>query len=352
MAGGAGVRFWPLSRNKKPKQFIDILGTGKTLLQQTFLRFRRIIPAENIFIVTSQEYESIVQDQLPELKPENILLEPCRRNTAPCIAYANYRILLQNPDANVVVAPSDHLILDENEFVAVIEKGLTFTSEHNALLTIGITPSRPETGYGYIQMKKGNLLGDEIREVKTFTEKPNLEMAKVFFDSGEFLWNSGIFVWKLSSIMESFSRHLPDVDLLFKTGRAAFGTSNEAAFIESTYKDCRSISIDYGIMEKANNVFVMAADFGWSDLGTWGSLYQQGEKDEMNNVLSGESIFSYGNSDCIIHSTSGKILVVKGLKDYIVVESDGDILVIPKSEEQEMRSVIDEIGLKSGFDRL
>ncbi len=352
MAGGAGVRFWPLSRNSHPKQFIDVLGTGKTLIQQTFNRFRKLIDVENIFVVTSQEYFDVVHEQLPELKADQILLEPSRRNTAPCIAYANYRIALKNPNANIIVAPSDHLILDEEAFLKAMEQGLDFTETNEALLTIGITPSRPETGYGYIQVKKIQRGVSEIQEVKTFTEKPNLEMAKVFLESGEFLWNSGIFIWKLSSIQASFSRFLPDVDLLFRTGKDSLGTPEEPSFIQNTYQVCRSISIDYGIMEKASNVFVLSADFGWSDLGTWGSLYQHGQPDEQGNVVQGDKIFAYDNSNCIIRSSGNKVMIVKGLQNFIVIESEGNLLICPMDEEQSIREMVEDVRKNLGSDSL
>ena len=271
MAGGVGSRFWPLSKTTKPKQFLDILGTGKSLLQQTFERFKKIIPEENILIVSHKDYKDLIFEQIPGIKPKQVLLEPMRKNTAVCIAYANFKILKDNPNANIVVAPSDHLIMREDEFLKVILKGLEFTQNTNALLTIGIKPSRPETGYGYIQVNGDNGKTD-LRKVKTFTEKPNYDMAKLFFESGEFFWNSGIFVWSLNSIINAFDLYMPDLNAQFQEDIQHLNTPTEEEFIENLYPKSKSISIDYAIMEKAENVYVICADFGWSDLGTWGSL--------------------------------------------------------------------------------
>lgn len=347
MAGGVGARFWPMSRANRPKQFIDILGTGQTLIQGTYKRFRELIPASNVYVVTSEEYFDLVREQLPELDDSQILLEPARRNTAPCIAYANARILKDNPDANIVVAPSDHLITKETEFLRIIQEGLDFVSKSDVLLTIGIKPSRPETGYGYIQIKEGKT-GIGIQKVKTFTEKPNLEMAKVFVESGEFFWNSGIFLWSLKSIQQSFAKNLSDIDVLFRQGLEFYGTDTERLFIQKAYAECRSISIDYGVMEKAENVYVFCADLGWSDLGTWGSLYEHSEKDEEANVLIGGSILSQENKKCVIHTAPGKVVVVRGLNDYLVVDTDNCLLILPKAEEQSIREVVDDVKLNFG----
>jgi len=346
MAGGVGARFWPMSRTVKPKQFIDILGTGKTLIQSTYSRFSSFIPDSNIFVVTSEEYADLVKEQLPSLPENQILLEPTRRNTAPCIAYANARIQQLNPDATIIVAPSDHLITKEEEFARIVKEGLEFVANHDVLLTIGIKPTRPETGYGYIQVKESKP-GYGIQKVKTFTEKPNLDMARVFVESGEFFWNSGIFIWSLREIQKSFATNLSDIDVLFKKGSEVMGTAGERNFIRASYADCRSISIDYGIMEKADNVYVFTADLGWSDLGTWGSLYEHSEQDQHRNVLFGEAIISQRNKGCIIHASNDKLMVVRGLSDYLVIDSDNCLLILPKSEEQSIREVVD--AAKEGF---
>jgi mannose-1-phosphate guanylyltransferase len=350
MAGGVGSRFWPLSKMNKPKQFLDILGTGRTLLQMTFDRFIKICPAENIYIVTSTNYKQIIKEQLPELSDEQILLEPARRNTAPCIAYANYKIFKKNPNANIVTTPSDHLILKENEFTKVIHEGLKFVSNKDAMLTLGIKPGKPETGYGYIQVNgnKNHIENKNIFKVKTFTEKPDKKLAKIFFDSGEFFWNAGIFIWSLKTIMNAFETHLPEIDSLFKEGIDVYNTKDEASFIKNTYNDCRNISIDYGIMEKADNVYVYGSNFGWADLGTWGSLHDNISKDENNNSIIGENIFSYNTENCIVNMPEEKLVVLQGLKNYIVVESDGVLLICKKEDEQEIKQYVNDVKLKLG----
>lgn len=350
MAGGVGSRFWPLSRTHKPKQFLDILGTGRSLLQMTFDRFTQVCPVENIYIVTSQIYKETIQEQLPELKEEQVLLEPARRNTAPCIAYANYKILKKNPNANIVTAPSDHLILKEDDFIKVIKEGLNFVSDKDAMLTLGIKPSRPETGYGYIQVN-GNKHVDEnknIYKVKTFTEKPNKELAKVFYESGEFFWNAGIFIWSLQSIMKAFETHLPEIDSLFKEGIDYYNTDKENDFIAETYSDCKNISIDYGVMEKADNVYVYCSNFGWADLGTWGSLHENISKDEQENSIIGDKVFAYDLKNCIVNMPEDKLVVLQGLEDYIVVDSDGILLVCKKEDEQEIKQYVNDVKLKLG----
>ena len=351
MAGGIGSRFWPLSRTKKPKQFLDILGTGKTLLQQTFERFNKYIPAENILIVTNEDYGDIILEQLPEINKNQVLLEPMRRNTAPCIAYANYKIQAINPSAKIVVAPSDHLILKENEFIEVLKMGLEFVDENESLLTLGIKPSRPETGYGYIQVNGGTEkieVNKSFRKVKTFTEKPDIKMAELFLESGDFYWNSGIFFWSLSTIMQSFSSFLPDVDNLFKEGSGIYNTDGEKEFISKTYPSCKNISIDYGIMEKAENVYVLCSDFGWSDLGTWGSLYDRLKKDELNNSIIGKNVFSYDTNNCIINLPDDKLAIIQGLDDYIVVDSDNILLICKKKDEQKIKQFVNDVKLEKG----
>lgn len=353
MAGGVGSRFWPVSRTQNPKQFIDILGVGRTLLQMTFDRFAKILPAENIYVVTNEIYRDVVLEQLPELSNEQVLGEPMRRNTAPCIAYANFKILKKNPDARIVVAPSDHLILNENEFLKVIGEGLEFVKTDNVLLTLGIEPSRPDTGYGYIQINKDikvNTENNSLNKVKTFTEKPDLELAKVFLKSGEFFWNSGIFLWSLKSIFKAFETHLPEVNSLFTEGIDLLNTEKEEEFINDTYANCKSISIDYGVMEKADNVFVYCADFGWSDLGTWGSLYDHSEKDENGNALKVDKHLLYDTKDCIIQSRNGKLMVLQGLEDYIVVDSKDVLLICRKQDEQQIRKFVNDANLQFGED--
>ncbi len=355
MAGGIGSRFWPLSKTERPKQFLDILGMGRTLLQQTYDRFIQLMPAEQIFIVSNLEYKELIIEQLPDLPVDNILLEPLRRNTAPCIDYANFRIHQKNPDANIVVAPSDHLIVKEAEFLQYVQEGLDFVDQNNALLTMGIVPSRPETGYGYIQSLQEKVKDYEstgLRKVKTFTEKPDLELAKVFMDSGDFYWNAGIFFWSLTSIMEAFDRHLPEIHSLFLEGEGQYGTASEAQFIEKTYSSCRNVSIDYGVMEKAENVYVLISDFGWSDLGTWGSLYEQLDKDDRKNTVTGKNVFMYDSSGNIVNVQDDKLVVLHGLDDYIVVQNDNIILVCRLEEEQKIKQFVNEIKAELGDDML
>jgi mannose-1-phosphate guanylyltransferase len=346
MGGGIGSRFWPFSREARPKQFLDFFGTGRSLLQMTVDRFKKILPVENIYIVTNNEYAQMVMDELPELKPDQVLLEPMRRNTAPCIAFAIYRISSFAPDANIVVAPSDHLILKEDQFVDIIQKALAFAGKHDTLLTLGIRPSRPETGYGYIQMSEEQL--DGVNKVKVFTEKPNLELAKVFFESGEFLWNSGIFIWNNRSIMEAFHKYLPEITNRFDQGIGEFGTGNEKAFIDENFPFCPNISIDYGIMEKAGNVYVQAAEFGWSDLGTWGSLYEISDKDkDANAALIANTLF-FDSSENVVTLPAGKLAVIQGLDGYIVAEADNVLLICRKGEEQRIKQFVADVKLKYG----
>jgi mannose-1-phosphate guanylyltransferase len=349
MAGGIGSRFWPMSRNNHPKQFIDILGTGKTLIRQTFERFLKICPPENIFIVTNELYLEHVYKLIPEISKEQVLAEPLRRNTAPCVAYSSFKIAAKNPNANIVVAPSDHVIKDEQGFHEAIIKALDFTAKNDALITLGIHPSRPDTGYGYIQFK--NEESDEkfkISKVKTFTEKPNLEMAKFFLKSGEFLWNAGIFVWNLKSIMKAFEDFLPEMYALFKEGKGFYDTTEEAEHVRKAYTHCTNISIDYGIMEKAKNVYVMSAEFGWSDLGTWKSLYENLDHDEKENAIVGNHVMVDKTSNCIINIPKGKLAVILGLDNYIVVESDNVLLICPKDDEQQVRNLVNDVKIKKG----
>jgi mannose-1-phosphate guanylyltransferase len=339
-----------MSRTTHPKQFIDILGTGETLIRQTFNRFKRICPIENILIVTNEIYRDLVKTQIPEIPDNNILLEPIMRNTAPCIAYANYKIMAVNPEANIVVAPSDHLILKEDEFIKDIEAAFEAASENGWLFTLGIKPSRPDTGYGYIQFDESSdyRKNPKIKKVVTFTEKPNHELAKKFLESGDFLWNAGIFIWSLKSINKAFELYLDDVNNLFKEGIGKYNTPDEQAFIKDTYTVCRKISIDYGIMEKAGNVHVISSDFGWSDLGTWGSLYDIRSKDENRNAVVGKNVMLYNTKDCIVTMPNEKIVVLQGLDGYIVVEDDESLLICKKDEEQQIRLFVNNIKLEKG----
>lgn len=348
MAGGIGSRFWPMSKSSFPKQFIDILGTGRTLLQQTYDRLLRICPSENIYVVTNSQYKELVEEQL-RIPQFQILCEPSRRNTAPCIASANYVIAKRNPDANIIVAPADHLILKEEKFVEVINKALEFTASHDALVTMGIKPSRPDTGYGYIQFDANHhTANQEIKKVKTFTEKPNLELAKQFLESGEFSWNSGMFIWSLKSIQKSFEENLEEVDVLFKEKAHLFGTVDEQKAIESIYSVCKSVSIDYGIMEKADNVYVISADIGWSDLGTWGSIYTHLKHDKNGNAVMGKNVMLYDSNNCIVNVPKEKLVVLQGLEGYIVVEANDCLLVCKKEDEQKIKEFVMDVKINKG----
>lgn len=362
MAGGVGSRFWPFSRADKPKQFLDFFGTGRSLLQMTVDRFRPIVPIENMFIVTNVAYKQTILDQIPDISEGQILCEPARRNTAPCIAYATSHIraiclrkaglTAANQDwsrpelqVNIVVAASDHLILEEEKFRQTILKAFDFVSRNKAIATLGMTPTRPETGYGYIQfindgMSAASPLNDGIYPVKTFTEKPNLEMAKVFLESGDFLWNSGIFIWNLQTISEAFRYLLPEVADRFREGELLMGTDKEEDFIEEMFPKCPNISIDYGIMEKADNVFVLPSSFGWSDLGTWGSLYELSEKDEQQNVSLHSDALFYEAERNVVTLEPGKLAVVQGVDDMIIAEQKGVLLVCKKAEEQRIKQFV------------
>ena len=350
MAGGAGVRFWPLSRDEKPKQFLDILGTGKTFIQQTFSRFEKIIPKENILVVIGESHRNLVKTQLPDILDENILVEPVRRNTAPCIAYATYKLLAKNPNATVVVSPSDHLILDESVFIETIKKCLHTAEQKKTMLTIGINPTRPETGYGYIQINKKEPDDYNVFKVKTFTEKPNIEMAKVFVESGEFFWNSGIFIWTLETIKKAFEAYLPDIVELLDAGADVYYTPNEKEFIAKAYSECRAISIDFGVMEKAQNVDVACADFGWSDVGTWSSLFLHKQKDESKNVVDAKNVFLEDVKKSLIKVKSNKLVVVKDIDNYLIVDTDDVLLICPKTNDEDIKELVGKALLKNkGF---
>lgn len=337
MAGGVGSRFWPKSRNDYPKQFIDILGVGKSLLQLTYSRFLKLCPAENIYIVTNKQYKDLVQQQLGDIPERNILCEPSRNNTAPCIAYATFKLAARTTDANMVIAPSDHFILYEDIFIEKVKLALKQASQSPTLLTLGITPTRPDTGYGYINFNKNGVSG--IHKVNRFTEKPPLDQAKEFLASGDYVWNGGIFIWNVNTALKAFERYAPEISCLFKKGNDIYNTPAEQQFIDINYPMSPNISIDYAIMEKADNVYTIPADFGWSDLGTWASLYEVAEKQEGNNVISSGVFHLQDTEDCIIHLPAKKLGVIKGLKNYIVVDDRDVLLIYPKQEEQEIKKI-------------
>lgn len=348
MAGGVGSRFWPVSRTSYPKQFLDVLGTGKSLIQNTFERFKKILPVENIYILTNENYFDLVKEQLPELTDNQIIGEPIMRNTAPCIAYGCYKIQKTNPNAQVVVAPSDHLILDTENFISVINQTLSAAEQNDCLITLGIKPSRPDTGYGYIQYEN-EILSKNIHKVKTFTEKPSLEIAQSFLASGDFLWNSGIFIWSVNAIINAFDLYLPEMSEIFRDGKNSYNTDTEKQFIQSAFQRCTNISIDYGIMEKAENVYVMPADFGWSDLGTWSSVYELAEKDYVGNaVINPEKVIMYNSSNCMVNVPKEKLVILNGLHDFIVVESNNTLMICPKDQEQHVKQVAADVKQKFG----
>lgn len=346
MCGGIGSRFWPYSRTNRPKQFIDFLGTGRTLLQMSYDRVLPIVPKENVIVVTNAQYAPLVKEQLPDLNDDQILLEPARRNTAPCIAWAAWHIAARDPEASMIVTPSDHLITREKEFEASIIKGFEFVENNDALLTLGITPIRPETGYGYIQI--GKEAEEGIRKVKTFTEKPNLELAKVFLSTGEFFWNSGIFLWKASTIKNAFHQHASKIAAKFELGAELFGTPQEKEFIEEQFPACVSISVDFAIMEKAPNVYVECVTFGWNDLGTWSALYDNSPKNIDHNVAQNCNVLAYNSTGNIFAVDGEKLIVVDGLKDYIIADAGDVLLICPKSEEQRIKQMVNDAKLKFG----
>ncbi len=346
MCGGVGSRFWPYSRENRPKQFLDFFGTGRSLLQMSYDRILPLVPKENIVVVTNAKYASLIREQLPDIDERNILLEPARRNTAPCIAWAAYHISAIDPEASMIVTPSDHLITSEGEFQDCVVRGFDFVENHDALLTLGIKPVRPETGYGYIQIGKEEEPG--ILKVKTFTEKPNLELAKVFLDSGEFFWNAGIFIWKASSIIDALHRYDSDLMVHFDSGKDYFGTPQENEFIEENFASCPANSIDYAVMEKADNVYVECTSFGWNDLGTWSALYDQSPKRENDNVAGDTPLLTYESSGNIFAVNSDKLIVVHGLHDYIVADTGDVLLVCPKSEEQRIKQMVYDVNVSFG----
>ncbi|MBQ7540593.1 MAG: mannose-1-phosphate guanylyltransferase [Bacteroidaceae bacterium] len=339
MAGGVGSRFWPMSSEARPKQFLDIMGCGKTLIQITVDRFRSIIPIENVWIVTSAIYKDLVKEQLPDVPAGNILLEPCRRNTAPCVCYVSWKIKKRNPRANIVVAPSDHLVLNEQSFLTAITSALDFTAETDAIVTLGIKPTRPETGYGYIEadLSVSSSRKENIYRVDSFREKPSLEIAQEYVQQNNFFWNSGIFIWSVSTIVNAFRVYKSEMSKQFESLLPVYDPDKEQEKIDKLYENCESISVDYAIMEKAEDIFVYPADFGWSDLGTWGSLHSLSEKDNHGNTLIGPNVKAFDSHNCIVHATEEKEVVVQGLDGYIVVEKDGRLLICKMSEEQRIK---------------
>lgn len=347
MAGGIGSRFWPKSRVNYPKQFLDILNTGKTLIQWTYERFLPFVPEENIFVITSDEYTGIVKEQLPQIPINNIVSEPSRKNTAPCIAYISFKIEQLNGEATLIVAPADHLILDNSGFQAICEHAITFVNKKEALVTLGIKPTYPNTGYGYIQHKT-EPVDENVYEVKTFTEKPNIELAKTFIESGDFLWNSGIFIWKLKTIIKAFEKYQPEMHELFVAEKDKFNTGEEQHAIEQVYPLCTSVSIDYAVMEKADNVYVIPSSFGWSDLGTWASAYDNLEKDYLGNAVAGDNVIVIDSTKCMVSAPHEKLLVLQGLDDFIVVDTKDVLLICKQDKEQEIKEYVAEVKRNMG----
>ncbi len=337
MAGGVGSRFWPVSTTDFPKQFHDMLGSGDTLIQKTFSRLSKLIPVENILILTNERYNGLVLEQLPMVKQEQVLLEPAMRNTAPCILYASLKIKKLNPDAVMVVAPSDHWIEDEDEFARNLQQCFDFCQKENALMTLGIQPTFPNTGFGYIEFDKTD--NNPIKKVNQFREKPDYETAKSFLASGNFLWNGGIFIWSVKAITEAFEKFQPQMDALFKQGVKSYNTDSEKQFIDTNYANAEDVSIDYAVMEKANNVYVLPATFDWNDLGTWGSLHEKLDKDENNNAVVNATVVLENASNNIIRADGKKLIIIDGLDDYIIVDKDDVLMIYPKSKEQDIKRI-------------
>ncbi len=339
MAGGVGSRFWPVSTQKFPKQFHDMLGTGQSLIQRTFERINELVPTNNILIATNANYEKLVLQQLPQLNNKQLLLEPAMRNTAPCILYAALKIYNQNPDAVMLVAPSDHWIKDEGEFLRNIQTSFEACSKDDILMTLGIQPDHANTGYGYIQFEKENT---EIKKVKNFTEKPDLTTAESFLESGDYLWNAGIFVWSAKNIIEAFKQYSPEMVSILNAETSVYNTDDEVNFINNNYKKCENISIDFAIMERANNVHVLPVDFGWNDLGTWGSLYGKLKKDEDKNAVVGANVIFRDAKGNMVRTDSGKRVVIQGLEDFIVVEKKDVIMICPRKDDQDIKQIMAE----------
>lgn len=346
MCGGVGSRFWPFSKAAKPKQFIDFFGTGRSLLQMAVDRMEGIVPSENILLITNESYGALIKEQLPEIHDKQILLEPARRNTAPCIAWAAHHIKALNPNAKMMVAPSDHLILNVEKFRQSVVSAFDFIEEHDALVTLGIKPSRPETGYGYIQV--GEPVEGNISKVKTFTEKPNEDLARVFLKSGEFFWNSGMFFWSADSIMKALSECAPEVNIIFENGKDQFGTDRERDYINNHFEACPSISIDFAVMEKAPNVFVETVDFGWNDLGTWRSLYEHSPKNKDGNVTQNCKALMFNSNNNIVAIKGEKLVVASGLENFIIADTEDALLIVPMEEEQKIKLYVNEVKSKFG----
>ena len=344
MAGGVGSRFWPMSTTERPKQFIDVLGTGQTLLQMTVERFGALINPENIWVVTNQAYAGTVKEQLPDIPSGHILCEPCRRNTAPCIAYVSWRIKSNDPKANIIVTPSDHIVMNIQEFQRIVKECMAFTADTDAIITLGIKPTRPETGYGYIQADSASASprNKEIFRVDSFREKPDLETAKKYISKSNYFWNAGIFIWNVNTIVNAFRMYQPTLARIFESMSKIYGTDEEQQVINEKFPECESISVDYAIMEKAEEIFVCPADIGWSDLGTWGSLQQQSKRDLYGNALIGPNIKVVESHNCIVHTTQEKRVVIQGLDGYIVAENDDTLLICKLSEEQRIKQFSEE----------
>ena len=347
MAGGIGSRFWPMSRTSYPKQFLDILNTGRTLIQGTYDRFSKFIPKENIYVVTAEEYVEIVKEQLPELPLANIVAEPSRKNTAPCIAYISYKLKKLNEKGSLICAPADHIILDEVAFTKVCLEALSFVTAHKALITLGIKPTHPNTGYGYIQFEQ-QPASDNVYKVKTFTEKPNTELARTFVSSGEFLWNAGIFVWQVNNIVSAFQKYQPELAEIFEAELVHYNTPKEKEAIDKIYPQCTNISIDYAIMEKADNVYIIPSSFGWSDLGTWNSAHENMEKDYLGNAVAGSDVMVIDAKDNMVHVPNHKLVLLQGLNDYIIVDTEDVLMICKKDKEQEIKQYVAEVKRNKG----
>ena len=347
MAGGIGSRFWPMSRTRYPKQFLDILGMGRTLIQQSYDRYSKVVPPANVYVVTSHEYVDIVKAQLPELPASNILAEPSRKNTAACIAYIAFHLQAKDPDAVMIAAPADHLVTETEQFIQTASKALDFVESVNSLVTIGIKPTHPNTGYGYIQHEMMQAAPD-VFKVKTFTEKPSEEIAKAFIASGDFLWNAGIFTWKVSTVLTAFESHLSEVYEVFAAEKEHFNTATEREAIERIYPQCTNVSVDFGVMEKASNVFVIPASFGWSDLGTWNSAWDNMEKDYFGNAVVGKNVMVVDANNCMVHAPDKKLVLLQGLRDYIIVDTEDALLICKKDKEQQIKEYVAEVKRNMG----